>query len=146
LRPSPARTTNPDPINISVAGSGTAETLLSLVTEPVSEIADFEGEFDLLSMVAESSEGQPAIPENIITTHKNINNFFIVPLFIINIPLEKLKFFSFDGACRVFWLLRIKCKRKIIERTYRAIYFVCQELNDTIYAKNRLCQKWGASI
>jgi len=32
-----------------------------------------------------SEEGQPTIPKNIITTHKTINNFFILNLLIINI-------------------------------------------------------------
>jgi len=71
LRPNPARPTNPEPSSISVAGSGTASK------SPSEEVIGVEVTLDLLTVVVGSSEGQPKIPKNIITTHKNINNFFI---------------------------------------------------------------------
>jgi hypothetical protein len=78
LRPRAARPTKPEPSSISVAGSGTGETSLPFVSDTVSGgVTDFEEKFDLLSVVAELSEGQPVIEKNIITTHNNINNFFI---------------------------------------------------------------------
>jgi hypothetical protein len=48
-----------------------------LVSGVVSEVTVFEEKLDLPRVVEELSEGQPAIEKNIITTHKNINNFFI---------------------------------------------------------------------
>jgi hypothetical protein len=78
LRPNAARPTKPEPSSRSVAGSGTGEKVLLLASEVISEeVTEFEEKLDLLSVVAESSEGQPEIPKNITTTHKNINNFFI---------------------------------------------------------------------
>ncbi len=77
LRPNAASPNKPVPSSISVAGSGTGEILLALVSESVPVVTDFEEIPDLLNVVPGSSEGQPAIENNIITTHKNINNFFI---------------------------------------------------------------------
>jgi hypothetical protein len=77
LRPKAARPTKPEPSSISETGSGTGETVLSLVSEPVSEVTVFEEKLDLPRVVEESSEGQPVIEKNIITTHKHINKFFI---------------------------------------------------------------------
>jgi hypothetical protein len=77
LRAKAARPTKPEPSSISDAGSGTGETVLSLVSGVVSEVTVFEEKLDLPRVVEELSEGQPAIEKNIITTHKNINNFFI---------------------------------------------------------------------
>ncbi|MFZ0483780.1 MAG: hypothetical protein WAL93_10345 [Desulfobacterales bacterium] len=78
LRPNPARPTKLEPSSISVAGSGTGEG--SLEVGPVSELTTVvEVKLDLLAVLVESSEGQPIIPNNIINTHKTINNFFTLP-------------------------------------------------------------------
>jgi hypothetical protein len=78
LRPNAARPTKPVPISKSVAGSGTGEG-------PVSEDPPTEGEaatgVDLKLCGATelaSSPGQPTIPKNIITTHKNNKNPLIL--------------------------------------------------------------------
>jgi hypothetical protein len=72
LRPTPARPTKPVPSSISVAGSGTGEA-------PSPPTFGFVTTLDVVALGAGSSdEGQPTIPKNIITIHKNINNFFIL--------------------------------------------------------------------
>jgi hypothetical protein len=98
LRPNAARQTKPEPSSRSVAGSGAVETVLLLVFETVSEeVTEFEEKLDLLNLDAELSEGQPEIPKNITTTHKNINNFFIVSplsLFVFLNYILKEKFLN----------------------------------------------------
>jgi hypothetical protein len=74
--PNAARPTKPEPSSISVASSGTAE-VLSPVEGPSEEVTGVEEKLDLLTVVAGSSKGQLTIPKNIITAHKNINNFII---------------------------------------------------------------------
>jgi len=75
LRPNPARPTKPEPISMSVAGSGTG-----LVSGPSAEATGAEVKLFEPSVLAGSSdEGQPTIPKNIIITHKTINNFFTFP-------------------------------------------------------------------
>jgi hypothetical protein len=78
LRPNAERPTKPVPISKSVAGSGTVEG-------PGSEDPPGGGEavtgVDLKlcgATVLASSPGQPTIPKNIITTHKNNKNLFIL--------------------------------------------------------------------
>ena len=66
LRPNTAKPTKPEPSSTSVTGSGTVEG-------PVSEGIVASG-VDLKLYGATglaSSPGQPTIPKNIITTHKN---------------------------------------------------------------------------
>jgi len=90
LRPNPARPTKPEPISISVAGSGTGEG--SLEVGPVSELTTVvELKLDLLAVLFGSSEGQPIIPNNIIHTHKTINNFFTFPPIFIKIQNHFIK-------------------------------------------------------
>jgi hypothetical protein len=77
LRPIATRPTKPEPRSTSVPGSGTGLAPISSETDPVEatgvEVTDLK-----LDVVAGSSdEGQPTIPKNKITIHKNINNFFI---------------------------------------------------------------------
>jgi len=86
LRPNPARPTKPEPSSISVAGSGTGLVSVSIGSE-TSEVATGVKVVELkLDVVAGSSdEGQPTIPKNIITIHKNINNFFIFFLFLLSL-------------------------------------------------------------
>jgi hypothetical protein len=117
LRPNPATPTKPEPSSISVAGSGTGEG--SLEVGFVSELTTVvELKFDLLAVPVGSSEGQPIIPNNIIHTHKTINNFFTVPPVFIKIQT---------------YFLKSNVKRKFISCPYKTIYYVCQALNNTIY-------------
>jgi hypothetical protein len=97
LRPNPARPTKPEPSSTSVAGSGTGKTSLTVDFVTISEVVtDFEEKLDLLTVFAGSSvEGQPTIPKNIITIHKNIKNFFIFLLHYYknaNIIIQSLQF------------------------------------------------------
>jgi len=72
LRPNSARPTKPEPSSTSAAGVETGEAL----SPP---ICDFVTTLDVVALGAESSdEGRTTIPKNIITTHKNINIFFIL--------------------------------------------------------------------
>jgi hypothetical protein len=108
--PTPARPTKPEPRSISVAGSGTGEapwpplSTVSFVvpsdsvvvtdevvsSESVTDTVEVEPSDDdpevrlvlLNELDGSSDEGQPTIPKNIITTHKTINNFFILFLLI----------------------------------------------------------------
>jgi len=117
LRPNPARPTKPEPSSISVAGSGTGEGPLEVSS--VSELTTVvELKLDLLAVLVGSSEGQPIIPNNIIHTHKTINNFFTVPPVFIKIQN---------------YILKSNVKRKIASYPYKTIHYVCQELNNTIY-------------
>ena len=75
LRPNATRPTKPEPSSISVAGSGTALEPVSETSEVATGVEVVEIELDVLA--GSSDEGQPTIPKNIITTHKNIINFFI---------------------------------------------------------------------
>jgi len=79
LRPNIPRPTRPEPSSKSVAGSGTGIGPVFSVDPVTSEVATGVEVVDLkLEVVAGSSdEGQPAIPKNIITTHKTKKNFFI---------------------------------------------------------------------
>ena len=61
-----------------MAGSGTGEGPLEV--DSVSELTTVvEVKLDLFAVLVESSEGQPITPNNIINTHKTINNFFTFP-------------------------------------------------------------------
>jgi hypothetical protein len=58
------------------------------------EVTGVEEKLDLLKG-AGSSEGQPTIPKNIITIHKNIKNFFIFFLHYYkneNVIIQSLQF------------------------------------------------------
>jgi len=76
--PTPTSPNNPAPRSTSVVGSGAGEVsgpppiCATGVVEPEGEV-----KLDLLKVAGSSEEGQPAIPKNIITIHKTINNFFI---------------------------------------------------------------------
>jgi len=78
LRPIIPRLIRLEPSSNSVAGSGTAAGLPSVVDLPSTEATAVEAKPELLlAGVTLSDKGQPTIPKNIITTHKTKNNFFI---------------------------------------------------------------------
>ena len=76
LRPYPARPTKPVPSSISVAGSGTGLAPGSETSEVTTDVEVVDLKLDVVPGLSDEL-GQPAIPKNIITTHKTINNFFI---------------------------------------------------------------------
>jgi len=73
LRPNTTRPTKPEPSSKSVAGSGTGEAS-GLDSEGATGV---EVKLDVVPGLSDES-GQPIIPKNIITIHKNITNFFIL--------------------------------------------------------------------
>ena len=78
LRPITARPTKPDPTSVSVMGSETGGAL-SLFDVSIRE-PGFVAKLDMEVLdVGSSVDGQPTKPKKIITIHKNINNFFILP-------------------------------------------------------------------
>jgi len=81
LRPYPARPTKPVPSRISVAGSGTGEGFSPLPSiGPVLFVSadGFETKVDGVYVGGSSLFGQPEIPKNKITIHKDRNSFFII--------------------------------------------------------------------
>jgi hypothetical protein len=78
FRPNTPSPTKPEPISKIVAGSGIGEAPPpSVPPGAVIGVEVVEVKLDVVGGL--SDEGQPTIPKNIITTHKNINNFFILP-------------------------------------------------------------------
>ena len=75
--------TSPVPKRSKVAGSGTGFRLfLPVVGTPSTEVTAVEAKPELLfAGVTLPDVGQPAIPKNIITTHKTKYNFLIFSLF-----------------------------------------------------------------
>jgi hypothetical protein len=84
LRPNTPRPTKPEPSSKSVAGSGVARGAPP-VEDPSAVAIDVEVvevRLDPVAGLSDEFSGQPAIPKNIIRTHKTINNFFKMHLSI----------------------------------------------------------------
>jgi hypothetical protein len=78
FRPNTPRPTKPDPISKSVEGSGTALMSPPVEGSPGEAIGVEVVEVKLDVVAGSSDEGQPTIPKNIITIHKNKKNFFML--------------------------------------------------------------------
>jgi hypothetical protein len=88
FRPKPAKPSNPEPSNKSVAGSGAGLGSFAVSVPPV--LTGAETVLDVFTGFVGSLEGQPTSPKNRITTHKTINNFLIFFLRFPKILLSPL--------------------------------------------------------